>query len=128
MIETSRVIVCCAFATVIPTNKTACQGDFTTFWCTRRFGSTIFWFVDDQPINSLPKVYGAVSTSFVSVGELSSKLRILALEETNNSMITCAVASSTKISNFTEPVYLTGIWTPKKVHVAIYPAKSERKQ
>ena len=68
--------------------------DFAEFVCTVWQGMPrLFWFVNNMPVASLPESYKAESTTeMISNGMgANSSLRILALEETNNSVILCGV-------------------------------------
>ena len=94
---------------VQPSNTTGCAGDITRFICSSTISSShLFWFVNDKPVNALPKAFNASSLSYKSRGGRNSTLQILGLGETNNSIIICAVDASDRISNFSVPVFFTG--------------------
>ena len=68
--------------------------DFAEFVCTVWQGMPrLFWFINNMPVTGLPGNYRATSTTErISNGMgANSSLRISALEETNNSVILCAV-------------------------------------
>ena len=79
-----------------PLNVTAYLHDFAEFVCTVWQGRPrLFWFVNStsMPVAALPRSYKAVSTiETISNGMgANSTLRLLALSETNNSVILCGV-------------------------------------
>jgi hypothetical protein len=76
----------------------AYQFDLAEFVCTVQQGTPrLFWFINSMPVVSLPESYRAESTTeTISNGVgANSSLRILALEETNNSKILCGVRIDT---------------------------------
>ena len=74
--------------------------DFAEFVCTVWQGTPrLFWFVNNNPVARLPESYRAESaTEIISNGVgANSSLRLLASEETNNSVILCGVDTSGRI-------------------------------
>ena len=72
--------------------------DLAEFVCTVQQGMPVlFWFINNMPVGSLPESYRAESiTERISNGMgANSSLRILALDETNNSEILCGVHVAT---------------------------------
>ena len=91
----------------MPTDQSACFGDFAIFKCSSQAStSRLFFFVNNIPVVALPRQYEAVS---FGTDERTLEFQILALEETNMSMITCGIDVSGRISDFSTPVYLTGV-------------------
>ena len=89
-----------------PSNVSACLGQFAVFSCSSTVpNSRLFWFVNGTTVTALSKAYDTLSSS---ERDSSSDFRILALKESNNSMIVCAADISNRISSFTKPVFLTG--------------------
>lgn len=70
----------------------------------------LFWFVNSVTVSALPAKYGASFTSHRTPDGMgtTSTLQILALEETNNSMIQCGVDISVRIDlhYFSSSAYL----------------------
>ena len=80
-----------------PTTVAAYLNDYAEFNCSIQIGMPrIFWFINASLASSLQVSYGASFSSRASPGGMgvSSTLRILALEETNNTEIRCAVDTS----------------------------------
>ena len=98
---------------IIPSNETVCAGDYATFHCSSGLiNSRIFWFLNDSVVNAFPNKYlVSYSVYYTKSGMMSSTLRILGLEEINNSVIMCAADLSHGISNFSLPVLLRGMST-----------------
>lgn len=84
-----------------PMSVEAYLNDFAYFICYVRQGMPrLFWFVNGStPVTALSEIFQAMSTSNPPVDGLgvNSSLRILALKETNNSLISCAVDSVGRI-------------------------------
>ena len=77
-----------------PTTVAAYLNEYAQFTCyVRQSMPRLFWFVNSMPVPALPERYGASSTNELPANGTgaNSTLRILALEETNNSVILCAV-------------------------------------
>ena len=92
---------------IMPANTTACLGQFALFRCKSTVTmSRFFWFVNGTPTTGLPESYHVLSSS---EDEQSSSFRILAFEETNNSVVTCGIDTSNRISDFSIPVFLIGM-------------------
>ena len=103
-----------------PSTMAAYLHDIAEFVCTVWQGMPrLFWFVNNVPVAGLPKSYRAESTTeMISNGMgANSSLRISALQETNNSIILCAVHIETSdridLHYFPSPASLLvqGIWT-----------------
>ena len=85
---------------------TAYLHDFAEFVCTVWQGMPrLIWFVNNMPVAGLPRSYKAESTiETISNGMgVNSTLRLLALSETNNSVILCGVHIDT--SDRIDPQY-----------------------
>ncbi len=74
-----------------PTSVTTFLGETASFNCSIRKGD-ILWYVDDMFIVSVPSEYGASYMAGSSMANcITSTLHIRAIEQTNNSLIQCAV-------------------------------------
>lgn len=68
--------------------------EYAQFTCyVRQSMPLLFWFVNSMPVTALPERYNASSSNEPPADGTgaNSTLRILALEETNNSVILCAI-------------------------------------
>jgi hypothetical protein len=77
-----------------PLNVAAYLHDFAEFVCTVWQGMPrLFWFINNIPVAGLPRSYRANSTTETISNGMGSNttLRVIASEETNNSIILCGV-------------------------------------
>ena len=97
---------------ILPSNRTVCAGDYATFHCsTAGLFSRLFWFLNDSVVNAFPSKYLVSYSVYYTEDGINSTLRILGLEEINNSVINCAVHmyASDRISNFSSSAFLRGM-------------------
>ena len=86
-------------------------GCFAKFNCSIHEG-LLLWFINDTHALSLPRSYNisyVIYPTVDGIGERST-LQILALRDTNNSRIQCAIDPLTddKIQNYSQPAFLQG--------------------
>ena len=84
-----------------PSSVVAYLNDYAEFDCSIRIGiPRIFWFINGSIASSLPMKYNVSFSNQPSSDStgVSSTLRILALKDTNNTEIRCAVDTSGSIN------------------------------
>ena len=98
-----------------PLSTAAYLNDYARFFCYVREGMPpLFWFVNSTFVSALPARFNASSqpgSSQDGIGA-NSTLRILALEETNNSLIRCGVRVH-------DPA------TPGRINLSYFPAPAQ---